>query len=414
MSHDTSEATSRRTLNVRRHIIGAPVARPTQVARRRLSDYPRVSRAHRDLAARLASPLLMGPPLCDELVAFVEHTFTEEEASVARHLTLALARTASDVARAEHRPVEEVVPLLKRLAFEKRVIAAQGSGTARRYRMMPVVPGMFESVLISQDPEHMTPWHRRFAELFEALFETGYLQDYGAARSAILKVLPVADAMAAQPLALPSDRWEAVLDRYESFAVGNCQCRMTMRVTGRDCGKPTRNCTAMGEWAESAIRADQMQRISKQEFIDIKAEAEQHGLVSWILNVAESKGQISCSCCGCCCHYLRSMREFNMPSMAAPPHFLPRFDRARCDYCGRCARACPTGALLVEPKGRLAWHLLERCIGCGLCAVACTQARAVTMEPVPEHRVPPGSWYGLITRNAPQAVAGALQAWWRR
>lgn len=407
-------ANGRRTLNVRRHIIGAPAPRPVTLKVRRLADYPHVSRAHRDVAGRLASPLLIGPPVCDELIAFVEHVFTEEEASAARHLTLAIARSAADVAKAEHRPVEEVEPLLKRLAFEKHAIAAEGGRGKRRYRMMPVAPGIFESVLIGQDPENLTPWHRRFAELFEALFETGYMRDYGAARAAYVKVLPVAGAVAAQPLALPSDRWEAVLDRYDSFAVGHCQCRMTMQVTDRDCGKPKRNCTSMGEWAEGAIKAGQMQRISKQEFIDIKAEAEQHGLVSWIINVGSSKGQVSCSCCGCCCHFLRGIREFNVPSLAAPPHFRPTFDRPKCDYCGKCARACPTGALAVDPKGKSAWELAERCIGCGLCAVACDKQRCVTMEPVPEHRVPPGSWYGLITRNLPSAAASALQAWWRR
>ena len=43
---------------------------------------------------------------------------------------------------------------------------------------MPIMPGIFEMVLIGESPESMSPWHRRFAELFEALYETGYTMDY--------------------------------------------------------------------------------------------------------------------------------------------------------------------------------------------------------------------------------------------
>ena len=63
----------------------APDTSPRRSARA-LADDPNVSQAHRDVARRLSSPVLMGPPLCDELVALVEHLYSEEEARVVRHL----------------------------------------------------------------------------------------------------------------------------------------------------------------------------------------------------------------------------------------------------------------------------------------------------------------------------------------
>jgi Pyruvate/2-oxoacid:ferredoxin oxidoreductase delta subunit len=373
-----------------------------------------VARPLRQVAAKLSSPLLLGPPLCDELMALVEHTFTEEEASVVRHLTLPVARSAQAVARAERRPEGEVAALLERVASVKHAISGEGPSGRRRYRLLPVAPGIFENVLVGQDPQRLSPWHRRFAELFEALFETGYLSAYGGARTPVTRFLPVSAVGEAQPLALPSDQWEGIVDRYDTFAVGHCQCRTAMRVTHRDCGKPTRNCTALGSWARGAIENGQMQEISRQEFLDIKGEAESHGLVSWIMNVESARGQVSCSCCGCCCHFLRGIREFNVPAAAAPPHFTPVFDRSLCDYCGKCARACPTGSLAVDPKARHAWQLPERCVGCGLCAVACDRRRAVTMEPVPDYRLPAGSWFAMITRSIKPAMTNTLAAWWRR
>ena len=79
---------------------------------RKLSDYPHVAAVYLDVARCLASPLRMGPPICDELMAVVQHLFTEEEAGVVRHLGLYKGRRAADVARAEHRPLEQVEPIL--------------------------------------------------------------------------------------------------------------------------------------------------------------------------------------------------------------------------------------------------------------------------------------------------------------
>jgi len=45
---------------------------------RRLGDYPGVSRAHLDVAKSYSSPLLLGPPICDEFIALVEHMYTGE------------------------------------------------------------------------------------------------------------------------------------------------------------------------------------------------------------------------------------------------------------------------------------------------------------------------------------------------
>ena len=105
--------------------------------------------------------------------------------------------------------------------------------------------------------------------------------------------------------------------------------------------------------------------------LDIKREAEAHGMVNWMMNVAATKGQSSCSCCGCCCHAMRTIKECNVPGMVAPPHFLPRLEPAKCAFCGRCAAACPMEALTVDAKEKTWRHRQERCIGCGLCALAC-------------------------------------------
>ncbi len=351
----------RRIIEINQHVIGPRPAKLKTVRPRKLSDYPHLPAVYRDVACRLSSPLRMGPPICDELIALVQHLFTEEEAGVARHLGLYSGRSAVPLARAEHRPLEQIQPILDRLSQEKRIIARSGppkeNGTGPvgrdgpqdasspagdyRYRLLPIMPGIFEMMLISHTPESLTDWHRRFVELFEALYDTGYPLDYRGSLSPGVRYLPVGKVIDAHPMALPSDKLEIVLDQFDAFAVGQCQCRMAMQVLGQGCGKPLGNCMAMGGWAEGAVKAGVMRQVCKKEALQIKREAESHGMVNWMMNVQSARGQCSCSCCGCCCHALRMVNEFNAPGFIAPPHFLPRLDSSRCTSCGKCAHSCP-------------------------------------------------------------------------
>jgi Pyruvate/2-oxoacid:ferredoxin oxidoreductase delta subunit len=373
------------------------------------------------VAQLLSSPLLNGPPLCDELIAFVQHVFTEEEASVVQYLNGVKPKTAAAVAKAAKRPVEEVEPILYHLGYKKFVIGAEKRGTARLYKVIPIAIGIFEFALIGQDPETMSDWHRRLAELFEALFETGYMRGVGSASVPLIRFMPVNQVATAHPAALPSDKFEVVLDRFKTFGVGNCQCRMARKIVGKGCDKPIGNCLGMGEHAESFIRRGQLREVSKKEALEIKLQAESNGLVTWILNVDTGKSQAACSCCGCCCAAMRTVNEFSAPAMFAPPHFLPAIDRAKCNYCGNCAKTCPMGSLVVDTKQKDAWQALERCIGCGLCSLACDKKKAIVMNPVPDYRLPPESWFGFIAQSGGQAAQkmvhtylsrSPLATWW--
>jgi Pyruvate/2-oxoacid:ferredoxin oxidoreductase delta subunit len=402
-----------RRIDVRRRIVGPPAPRPHTATARTESDYPGVPRPLLHLARKISSPLLIGPPLCDELVAFVQHAFTEEEASLAGCLDLIPARSAAEVARSAHRPVSEVTPVLEHLARGKFVILADGTPEAPTYRLLPVAPGMFELVLIGQDPDALTPWHRRFAELFEALFETGYFLDYTRWPTPALRYLPLEQVTTTNAMAVPADRLESTLAQFDHFAVGPCQCRMTARVGGHDCGKPLGNCLIMGDWAERLVALGRAKPTSRQGALEVKREAESHGLVTFLMNLEGARVQVSCSCCGCCCHAMRLVREWSAPALAAPPHFTPRFDDARCTHCGKCATACPMGALGVDLTSKQRWMLRERCIGCGLCVLACDRAKAVTLEPAPGYRETPQGWLGLLRRAGPVALANAARAWLR-
>ena len=405
--------TGRRTIHLGHSIFGSPPRKPVTVARREPKDFPHVPRPVLDMAVVYTRASLLGPPLCAELVELIAHVFTEEEASVARHLGLT-GDVPSTIARAEHRPVQEIEPILERLSRNKGAIWAAGAGARRRYGLLPLVPGMFELIMVRQRLETLSDWHRRYLELFEALHETGYSRLYTRHEVPVLRFLPVSGVLPQLSSALPSDKLEVVLDRYQSFALTQCQCRLAMRTVGAGCDRPLDCCMALGGWAEAAIDQGLMRRIGKQDALALKREAESAGCVSWVVNMASAEGQASCSCCGCCCHVMRWMREFDAPAIFAPPHFQPRVDQARCSHCGACARSCPMGAMAVDPVRQQRWWLAERCIGCGLCALACKRAKAIEMAPVPDYRLPPESWLGFALRAAPGIARTAWDRWRER
>lgn len=378
-------------------------------------DYPDVSGAYLDIAETFASPLLFGPPLCDELIALVLHMFTAEEAEICRHIGIGTGKNASQLAALSHLPPETVAPALQRLALEKRVIFsyAPGHGRAadRKYRMLALLPGVFELCMARSAPDALTDWHCRFAALFEALFATGYIAEYQTdKRIPFIRYVPVRQSIAAHPMALPSDKMEMILDRYKIFGVGICQCRTSEEIVGRGCGKPKQNCAVMGDFAAVGIRDGWLKKVSKKEMLAIKLEAEREGLVNWTINIEDARSQGSCSCCACCCQPFRMIAATNAPGIVAPPHFRPACHPDRCSGCGRCAAKCPVQAITVDKNAKTRQYAAERCIGCGLCAVACPR-RALTMEVVPDYQPPYTNWLSMALDIGPGIVKNMWKIW---
>lgn len=370
---------------------------------RDIGGYPGVSQAHLAVASNYSSPFLIGPPLCDELMALVEHMFSEEEAGIVRHLKPLRPRTASSLATATGRPLAEVKAVLDRLARDLHVILYFGKEGRERYTILPIVPGTFEMTMMRTSIDSLTPWHRRFARLFETLYETGYSVDYLRRSIDPVRYLPVGEAIQAQPMAFPSDRLEVILDRYDHFAVGLCQCRLVKELNDEGCGRMLETCTTVGDWAPAMVRRGLMRESTRNEVLEIKAAAEREGLVTWMVNEESGKHTSAlCSCCGCCCAALRIVSEFNAPGFIAPPHFMPRTDQRECTCCEKCVEACPMKALSVTGEGdsRRLVHDAARCIGCGICVITCDTG-ALTLEEVPDYRKPPGNWATYFTRYLP-------------
>ncbi len=369
-----------------------------------------VTQAHHRLVKHYASPLLGGPPPSDDLLELVTHIYTEDEADLVQHLPPLRPRTAEKVAALASRGVDDARRVLEALACRKSVILAMGD--PKKYTILPVVPGTFEMAMITTDLSTRNEWHRKFAEIFERIWDSGFLKDYDRFTKPLLRYLPVGGVSGSLNKAWPSDRLEEILDRYDRFGVSNCQCRIVTQLNGKGCGQAMESCVSMGPLAEQAVSRGLARETDRSEVLEIKRRAEEQGCVSWMMNaMGDERGDWSCSCCGCCCHMLRAVSQFNVPGMISQPHFMPRTLEDKCTQCGECVESCPMGAWKANEGG--VEHVPVRCIGCGLCVLACT-FDALELQPVQAARPPETSYTRLLVKAAPGYLMNSARVFARR
>ena len=370
-----------------------------------------ITAAHRRVMKHYASPLLGGPPPSDDLLELVTHMYTENEADLVQHLPPLRPRTAEKVARISGRSLGDVRRVLESLASRKSIVLAMG--TPRKYTILPVVPGTFEMAMMTPDLTTRNAWHKRFAEIFERIWETGFLKDYDRHSKAVLRYIPVGGVSDSLHRAWPAEKLEEILDSYDVFGVGNCQCRIIMQLNGDGCGRAMESCVAMGPLARGAIERGLARRTDREEVLEIKRDAEEQGCVTWLMNaIGDPRGDWSCSCCGCCCHMLRAVSEFNVPGLISKPHFMPKRSAGTCTLCGKCVEACPMGAWVVAGEDELK-HARMRCIGCGLCALAC-EFDALELRTVEDASPPEGSYRSLLWKVAPGYLVNTVRVFAKR
>ena len=355
------------------------------------------------LARVFSSLWLMGPPMSEKLVNLIEHLFSPEEARIAKHLPYYFPRTIETIARRARRPAAEVAPILQALA-ERRVILQAGS---RGYALLPLIPGMFEYLLMDGRD---APWQRRYAQLINELFATGFTRRYSNTYVPATRYIPVETAVEHQECILEADRVSRMIDAHEHLAVLNvCQCRQSQAFDGKSCQRaaPEDGCLVFGSFAKGVEQSGTGRMVSRAEMAKIVKERWDKNLVFWAANVAPDRPNFICTCCDCCCHLLEGIEKFNSRVCIAEPHFLAAVDMDVCNHCGACVPVCNTHAHVLTDKRHT--YTMESCIGCGLCVQACKHV-AITMRPNPDYRKPAESWFSLAVRIMPGSVLAALKA----
>ncbi|MDY6904411.1 MAG: 4Fe-4S binding protein [Thermodesulfobacteriota bacterium] len=364
-------------------------------------SYSFASKEQIKLARVISSVRLAGPPMSDELMRLVCHLFTPEEADVARKLPFFNPRPLSVIARRTRKPAQSIEPLLATMA-EKRVIYRSRKG----YALFPLVPGMFEYMLINGVD---SPWHRRFAELFHDLFATGYIGHYTGTPVPATRTIPLQAPVDHQSRVVNKGFMAEMIDCHDRFAVANvCQCRQVQRFRGEACKRAdhTDGCLVFGSFADGLIKAKSGRYVEKAEMREIVAERWEKGLVFFTANVSAKSPNAICTCCDCCCHFLETVNHYQGKNLVAPPEVIAVVDEVKCNHCGRCIKACNTHAHRISNKTH--FYDAEKCIGCGLCVSACPE-NAITMQENPGYKSPAGNFGVLGAKLMPAVTTTALK-----
>ncbi len=358
--------------------------------------------AQEKLARTFSSVRLMGPPMSDKLVDLVCHLFSPEEADLAGHLPFYYPRPLSRIAKKAGREPELIRPLLDKMA-QQRVIY----GGSRGYALLPLVPGMFEYMLMNGSDSE---WHQRFGQLISELFATGYARDYAGRKAPAIRNIPVKGALDDQSRVAHSGLVDEMLDAHTEFSVLTvCQCRQSARFSGRECERssPEDGCLVFGSFSRNTEKSGNGRSVDREEMRDIVAERYEKKLVFLTANVSPETPNAICTCCDCCCHYLEYVNHYGGMVSLAEPRYKAVVDEDLCDLCGECADVCPTNSHSISED----LHKFEpgKCIGCGNCVTECSAA-AINMKENPSYQPPSRNFARLGLRLLPGVSLSAVEA----
>jgi NAD-dependent dihydropyrimidine dehydrogenase PreA subunit len=338
---------------------------------------------YRDLVHRLeAGPVGLPEPKDERARAgwqeILEILYSPEDAALAARLPVRPA-TLEQIAARLGGPADDLRPRLEAMAERGLVMDLVHPQTGEtRYVLAPPVVGFFEfSMMRAQD----TVPKKRMAEALEAYThgDDTFVREVFDHETVIGRAMVHETALdaALESEVLDYERASAAVQEARSLAVSLCYCRHKAEHLGKRCDAPIEVCMSLNGGADFVLRRGFGRKIDGAEGLDILAGARASGLVHIADNVQRSPAWI-CSCCGCCCGQLTSINDFGLAAVN-PSGFEAGSDPQKCVGCSRCARACPIGAITMQPRRTAARRKNEmvsvvdpdRCLGCGVCADTC-------------------------------------------
>lgn len=299
--------------------------------------------------------------------------FTPEEAGLALHLTL-LPEEARVVALRAGQQTAAVGARLEAME-RKGLIFATRTGTRVRYGALQFVVGIWEAQVNRLTPGLVADFDEYLPHLFD--HDTWRKMPQ-------MRVVPVNRSIAVRAEVMPYElAEELVREGRGKLSVANCICRQEKRLAGRGCDKPLETCLGMGTAAEMITRSGRGRPINEAEALDILKAADEAGLVLQPGNSREAV--FICTCCGCCCGILRSLKRREAPADYVSSPFVAALDADTCSGCGTCVDRCQMQALSLA-GGRASLDA-SRCIGCGLCVTTCPTG-SLTLARKPESAQP--------------------------
>ncbi|MFW6081943.1 MAG: ATP-binding protein, partial [Desulfosalsimonas sp.] len=269
-----------------------------------------------------------------------------------------MLETPEDVASRLELPEAETAEHLEDMA-SRGLLFRQKKGEMARYAAVPFVVGIYEFQLNRVDG--------KLARELETYYQDALGKTFQYWSTPVMRSIPINREIVSQwPIAAYEDAME-IIDDQKTIAVAPCICRTTAAKAGRGCDGPLETCFLFGSHAAYYVDNGMGRYIDRQEAKEIIRKNDEAGLVMQPFNSQNVGGM--CSCCGCCCGMLRSLKLQDSPAEAVKSNYYAVVDEDLCTGCETCLERCQMEAVaIVDDKAGVDDN---RCIGCGLCVTTC-------------------------------------------
>lgn len=335
-----------------------------------------------------------GAPPSETLYKILAVLFSEREAQVVAQLPIKpfTARKASRILKLDQAETQRI---LDELASRAILVDVERDGKTT-YALPPPMAGFFEFSMMrvrgDVDQKLLGELFYQYLnveeEFIKALFATGETQ-----LGRVFVHEPVLSNDNALHV-LDYERASEVIRTATHRGIGVCYCRHKMMHVDRACDAPLDICMTFNNSAKALTRHGYARTVDVSEGLDLLQEAYERNLVQFGENVREGVNFI-CNCCACCCEAMIAARKFGMLNPVHTSNFLPAVDPMSCSGCGKCAAACPVGALSLvsadredRPDATVARIDEELCLGCGVCVRTCSRD-ALALRSRPERVITP-------------------------